>query len=360
MIYRTGVISNKQFMKHFGTDIFIHPFNKENLKGSSYNLTASRVAYYKNNDGKLISILRNKNKIIIPPKKLVFIQTEESIYVSKRICGTYHTKVNWVSRGLSSISTTLDPGYFGTSLMILNNLSNKEIELDVGESFCTLMLYKMASGDKDVHDNFPFRKDINSGKIYNFPNTFKYQEAKRTNELERLMEVKKSKKYFDKTEEGYILKNIKNAKEELDTKFSETNYGILKINEEIRKEKLIGIELEYKNYLEEWFEEGFRRNKETLINIVQMNVRIENKERIDSKISAILVFIYIIIFSMILNVEPVSKLLLDKEINLKFSEKLTVLSIAIPGVTFVHDKFINFGRVVWYTVNKLCRKKFFD
>ncbi|MGL5622083.1 dCTP deaminase domain-containing protein [Cetobacterium sp.] len=170
MWFRNGILSDKQFMKHYGKDIFLYPFDNYNLKGASYNLTASRVAYYKDEEGNFVSALVKKDKLILPAKKIIFIQTEEVIYVNQRICGTYHTKVKWVSLGLSSISTTLDPCYFGTSLVAVKNLSEDDIEMDVGETFCTVIFHKISSGNKDVHDNVPFRKDVSSGKIYKFEN----------------------------------------------------------------------------------------------------------------------------------------------------------------------------------------------
>lgn len=311
MWLRNGILSDKQFMKHFGKDIFIYPFNKNNLKGSSYNLTASRVAYYEE-DKKLISILVKKDKIMIPPKKIVYIQTEESIYTTQRICGTYHTKVKWVSRGLSPISTTLDPCYFGTSLITVVNLSEKEIEMDVGESFCTLIFHKMSSGHKDLHDNVPFRKDISSGKIYDFSNAYDIIMLKKKHELE----------------------------EEQDSKNKTLSEKEKELKKELRKQELELKELEYKNFLEEWYEKDYRRNKDSLVNTVKRDVRKENEEKLDLKISIFLITFYILVFLGILFIEKISPKILDKCIDLKSSEKLMILSVLVPGITFVHQIFV--------------------
>jgi len=167
MFIGTGIISDKQFFKHFGNDIFIWPFDPANLKGSTYNLTASIVAFYEEN-GENISVVNDDDKIILPKRRTIFIQTEESIYVNKKICGTYHTKVKMVSKGISSISTTLDPCYFGTSLVAVTNQNDYDVEIDVGDTFCSLMLYKMRSASNSRHDNPPFRSDIHSNKINKF------------------------------------------------------------------------------------------------------------------------------------------------------------------------------------------------
>ena len=43
MLY--SVLGNKKIKRSLGKDLFIYPFKESNLKGSSYNLTASKVAY---------------------------------------------------------------------------------------------------------------------------------------------------------------------------------------------------------------------------------------------------------------------------------------------------------------------------
>ncbi|MCF2611787.1 dCTP deaminase domain-containing protein [Fusobacterium perfoetens] len=314
MWLRNGILSDKQFMKHLGIDIFIYPFNENNLKGSSYNLTASRVAYYQDENKNLISALVSKDKIIIPPQKLVFIQTEESIYTTRRICGTYHTKVKWVSAGLSSISTTLDPCYFGTSLIAVRNFSDKNIELDVGETFCTLIFHKISSGHKDFHDNVPFRKDVSSGKIYNFDNVYEIEKLKNENELEELSDIKNG---------------IVGREKELKDK--------------IRKQKIDLKILEYKNYLEEWFEQDFRRNRQSLIEIVKKEVKMRNREKLDRNISFMLIIIYGIIavylfyrFANIINSQ--------RKVNYDVA---TLIAAFIGGCTFLHDKFVRFIREFW-------------
>lgn len=321
MFFRNGILSDKQFMKHYGRDIFIYPFKRYNLKGSSYNLTASRVAYYKEN-GKLVSALVTREKIMIPPKKIIYIQTEESIYTTKRICGTYHSKVKWANMGLSALSTTLDPCYFGTSLISLMNFSDKKIELDVGESFCTLILHKITSGNKDAHDNVPFRKDISSGKIYDFSNMYDLIELKKKQEIEKINEKKQ---------------NI--AEEEI------------KIYESLRTQKIKMKELEYKNYLEKWYEQDFRRSKDALIKIVKKEVREQNKEKSRAYISIGLVILYMLSFFAVAFIENVSGFFLSKEIDLKFSEKLTILTIAVPAFAFVHQIFVNLILRIEYGVS---------
>lgn len=130
-MYKSGALSNIDIEKLLGKEIFIYPYRANNSKGgSTYNLTASCFAYYVEGNDKIYAV--KGNEIIIPPHKTVLIQTEESIYVSNKICGTYHSKVSLVSKGLGHIGTTLDPMYFGTSKIAIQNTSDEEKIIKVG------------------------------------------------------------------------------------------------------------------------------------------------------------------------------------------------------------------------------------
>lgn len=287
MLFRNGILSDKEFLKHFGKDIFIHPFNRENLKGASYNLTASPVAYYEEN-GKYVSSLTTKNKIMVKPGKITFIQTNESLYVSQRICGTYHTKVKWVSKGLSSISTTLDPCYFGTSLITVINLGKKDIEIDVNESLCTIIFQKMASGSKDLHDNTPGRKDVVSGRIYEFDNMLELKRLKEVNNLEEI----EARENLEEKCKNCVLGKINTDECGLNKQECDI-YKKYLYKKNIREQKIDEKVLEYKNYLEQWYEAGFRNQKTSLIDEVKESLRNKVSDRIKKNIDILLLLVYI-------------------------------------------------------------------
>jgi len=142
----------------------VHPFKAENIKGSSINLSASKFAWKIDDRSRLeIEVNGGKQYLIIPASTPVIFATEEAVYVSSKICGTYHTKVSWASRGLGYVSTTLDPEYFGVSLIGMTNTSANEIKLEVGETFVTLMfgyLHSEASLEKAERANSPHQSDI--------------------------------------------------------------------------------------------------------------------------------------------------------------------------------------------------------
>ncbi|OUL32180.1 deoxycytidine triphosphate deaminase [Nostoc sp. 106C] len=154
-----STLSDLDIKRELGKATLIYPFNESNLKGASYNLTASKLAW-RIQDGKS-AYDSSVNKIIIPSNSTILIQTNEAIWVSKRIAGTYHSKVSWVSKGLGHIGTTLDPDYIGNSLIAVHNHSNKSIELNPEvDTFVSLMFYYVKTKSSIPHTNDPGRPEI--------------------------------------------------------------------------------------------------------------------------------------------------------------------------------------------------------
>ena len=126
---------------------------KGNLKGASYNLTASEFAWSLSTKQRIYNS-QNK-KIIIESGDTALIETNETIWVSKKIMGTYHSRVTQVSHGTGHIGTTLDPNYIGPSLIAVHNHSNDPIELIPEETtFVTLAFqYLSSESSKNNHGN---------------------------------------------------------------------------------------------------------------------------------------------------------------------------------------------------------------
>lgn len=140
-------------------NISIYPLMVENIKGSSINLTASAHAWDIVSKESVIS--ENLKKIIIKGNSTVSIFTREALWVSRRIGGTYHPRVSLVAKGLSNISTTLDPQWYGLSLITVNNTTADEIEIRVGEAFVSVMLYYLKNpATKGIIDNQASRPDL--------------------------------------------------------------------------------------------------------------------------------------------------------------------------------------------------------
>jgi|SRR5699024_8983949 len=138
-------------------NIAIYPLKLENIKGSSINLTAGKYAWKTSDEQSAVK----DNKIIIPPNDTVCIVTEEAIWVSRRIGGTYHPRVSQVSKGIGHISTTLDPQWHGLSLVAVSNPTSNPIDIRVGDAFVSIMLYYLKTpATKGIIENQASRPDI--------------------------------------------------------------------------------------------------------------------------------------------------------------------------------------------------------
>lgn len=157
-----SILSNVDIEKELGINIFIYPFSKRKLRGASYNLTVSKLAWELKNKTSIYD--QTTGRVVIPSTSTVLIQTNETVWVSSKIAGTYHSKVALVSKGLSHIGTTLDPEYIGSSLIALHNYSEQDIDLIAEkDTFVTLVFYYVATEASIKTGNQPGRPDILRG-----------------------------------------------------------------------------------------------------------------------------------------------------------------------------------------------------
>ncbi|MBZ5480232.1 hypothetical protein LDP77_14210 [Bacillus sp. T_4] len=133
-----SVLSNVDVEKELlkGKNIRIYPLKIDNIKGSTYNLTASEYAWSITTKKSLVQ----NNKIVIPPNDSALIATQEVIWTSSKIAGSYHSKVSIVSKGGGHIGTTLDPEWIGHSLITVHNHHPQDsLEIGVNDTFVSIM-----------------------------------------------------------------------------------------------------------------------------------------------------------------------------------------------------------------------------
>lgn len=147
-----------------GKDIFVEPYDKDDLTPLGYNLNPSDFVYSTTRE----SLVPEENGYYqIRPNETVLILTKEYVWVSKKIAGTFHSKVGVVSLGFGHISTTLDPGWKGNLLISLNNPTTETLRLPANKSFVTLIFYKVRTPARMEHDNVPSRSDVIKNLIDN-------------------------------------------------------------------------------------------------------------------------------------------------------------------------------------------------
>lgn len=153
-----SVYSDIDIKKNLGKHIAIFPLKEENIKGASYNLSISKYAW--SNGKQLVAVdASNSGGLVLklPASSTTLIMTEECVYVDNTLCGTYHSKVTLVSKGLGHIGTTLDPQWVGPSLVAVHNHNSCEVELLIGSTFVSLIFYKLRSKSVRKNQNSPGR-----------------------------------------------------------------------------------------------------------------------------------------------------------------------------------------------------------
>lgn len=155
------MLSQIDIVKALGSDIVIFPFNEDNLKENSYNLTTSRYAFA-SRDSKVAGCKIKKGKssialidgietIVLLPRSTTLIVTEEVLGVAS-LGGTYHSKVGLASIGLGHIGTMLGPNFCGHSLIAVHNISDQIKHINIGDSFASVVFHKL---DTPVNQNNP-------------------------------------------------------------------------------------------------------------------------------------------------------------------------------------------------------------
>ncbi len=154
------ILSDVDIKREIGEGILIYPFQEGYLKGASYNLSASKLAWDLSTKKNIYD--DQAKAVIIPPNSTAVIETNETIWVSQKIAGTYHSRVSQVSHGTGHIGTTLDPNYIGPSLIAVHNHSQDPVKILLEtEPFLTLTFhYLHTPSRKDQHGNSHGRRDI--------------------------------------------------------------------------------------------------------------------------------------------------------------------------------------------------------
>jgi deoxycytidine triphosphate deaminase len=152
------LLSDQDIQKILNREIVIYPFDENDLTPVGYNLNPSDFVFSIQSQS---LVLESNGFFEIQPHDTVLILTKEAVWVSRKIAGTFHSKVSVVSAGFGHISTTLDPNWKGPLLISLNNPTDNSLNIPVDKSFVTLVFYKVRTPAlKDALDNLPSRADI--------------------------------------------------------------------------------------------------------------------------------------------------------------------------------------------------------
>ncbi|MBT2254812.1 dCTP deaminase domain-containing protein [Priestia megaterium] len=188
-----SVLSNVDVEKEIlAGNIRIFPFDHSNIKSSSYNLTASKYAWSLKTKEKIVK----DKKIIIPPHDTGIIATKEVIWVSKKICGTYHSKVSVVSKGGGHIGTTLDSEWIGHSIIAIHNHTKDDIVIDINDTFISIMFHYLHKPTTVEQHNSASQYSLLSNLVNLTDDDEKYFDESWKNQSKEVLKKVKSEKDF--------------------------------------------------------------------------------------------------------------------------------------------------------------------
>lgn len=129
-----GTLSDVQIQEEVDRKrLVVENFIRENLHQACYELRMGNVYYDLSEGNRRIELLPGKRVLIKPFHRVVLI-TQESLQIPNDMIARIVSKGSLFSVGLSPVSTYADPGFSGQIGIVTQNISDRYIELPVGES----------------------------------------------------------------------------------------------------------------------------------------------------------------------------------------------------------------------------------
>ncbi|MCP8321013.1 MAG: hypothetical protein H3Z52_08740, partial [archaeon] len=125
-------------------DLIIEPFSNS-VEPASYDLRMGNRVYSLTRGSELQPDVTGK--FIVYPRELILIESMEKVGFPKDLQGRVCSKVSLLKKGLSSISTKIDPGYGWPDgwhlLIVFSHCGHEPIELKPGDPICSMEIEKL-------------------------------------------------------------------------------------------------------------------------------------------------------------------------------------------------------------------------
>lgn len=151
-----ALLTDLDIKRLLNRDIVIDPFDPDSLTPVGYDFRVGSFVFSLEHG--LLS--PHDGRYEIPAWSTVQILTKESLWVSKRIGGSFHSKVSLASRGFAHIATTLDPNWSGPLLITTRNNTDKMMYLTEDQAFVTLLFFRVQTPTVTPHHKDPSRLAI--------------------------------------------------------------------------------------------------------------------------------------------------------------------------------------------------------
>ena len=138
------ILSDRDIVEGLRNGLVIIPFpDEKNIQPCSIDLHLGHEL--KTLNGKTIDILHDSYKL--KPKEFLLGSTLEYFEIPDYLCGQVEGKSSIARMGVSCHQTAgyIDAGYNGNITLELYNASDKEFELESGQSICQIVFHRLSS-----------------------------------------------------------------------------------------------------------------------------------------------------------------------------------------------------------------------
>lgn len=135
-------LSKHDILKVCENKPLIEPFNGEHIQTCSYDLTFS--GEYRMYDSKKIcqenKALKEGDKLIIPADAICFVLTNETVNIPNNLTASISLSMGLIKSGVMlAAQPPYDAGYSGKTVALLHNLSNENVEIEVGQHILNIV-----------------------------------------------------------------------------------------------------------------------------------------------------------------------------------------------------------------------------
>ena len=141
------ILSDKSIAKAIeDKQIFIEPFNEENLTPNGYDLTVSEIEIP---GEKKIS----NGYLSIPPNNRFAISTKEIISCGENYCAQLWLRTSWARKGLICSFGKIDSGFKGNLTLLGLNSSKDEVNIEIGNTFAQIVFEKLSTPADELYSD---------------------------------------------------------------------------------------------------------------------------------------------------------------------------------------------------------------
>ena len=159
-------------------DVFYDKLDKR-LKTASYEMRflGELHRWDTKNDGTLEPCcmkIRYGDAVKLPGNSITYLWMEEKLLLPEYIAARFNLHIRHVHKGiLLGTGPMVDPGFFGSLLIPLHNLTNNDYEIDGGEGIIWVEFTKL-----NVHDFWKSKETKRPSDLKSFPNTKNIEDAR--------------------------------------------------------------------------------------------------------------------------------------------------------------------------------------